>query len=203
MGEQQGSQPGKWVSDGGRLRWVSSEELRMENLETYGDEGFGNDLEDLDEEIWASDHLSLPPGAPESARIRAALAWLDRQRMQTQESINEQALLLYQQQRQHEEAPRTRRRRPEPPSPIAITSAELNGALDWFEAATIELRDLAERSSGRALVEWYLWISAAPPIPIHEDQETIANARSHGQSHARERTRQHTEQLTLPDMDED
>src|SRR5262245_26810055 len=56
---------GRWVSQGGVLRWEAGEGER--------------DVEDAQAEVksrWAEEEIELPQGAPDTLRIRAAHAWL-------------------------------------------------------------------------------------------------------------------------------
>ena len=79
---------------------------------------------------------------------------------------------------------------------------EHGAAADWFDTAAAELTDAAERSPGRALVEWYLWLLAtAPAAPAGGDP--LAAARARGADAARQRAQRHAEHLALPEMDDD
>src|SRR5579875_4228166 len=88
---------GHWVSEGGRLRWVPARELA--GNEPENDEA-ARELDDMDEAAWASDAPPLPPGAPESARVRAALAWLRRMRDLEREIVGELGFIEREQLRQ-------------------------------------------------------------------------------------------------------
>jgi hypothetical protein len=203
----QGERPrGHWISDGGRLRWISADEAIAEYNETTGIDSGDVVLPDLiDESPWSSDIPLLPPGAPESFRIRAALAWLMRQIAGLQERINELTLIEYEAQRardSEEMARPRRRRRPQPPTTTALELAFHRGALEWYEAATAELREQADRSSGRALVEWYLWLMAAPPLAA-DQEESLGRQQNIGYTEAHEATRGYAERLVQPEVEED
>jgi hypothetical protein len=188
---------GRWESEGGRLRWVAARDL-AENAGDV-DDATGRDLDELDEASWASDVPPLPPGAPESARVRAALAWLRRVRDTEGEIVGELGLIERDQLRAQDAAPPPRRARGTPtPNPITVQMAEHGAAAEWFEAAREALEDAAERNPGRALVEWYLWIAAdAAPAAMPGDE--LAQARARGAADAQWRAQRHAEHLALPE----
>jgi hypothetical protein len=200
---------GRWVSDGGRLEWIPARDQRPQALGDDEEEDAAAlaDLDALDEATWASDAPPLPQGAPESARVRAALAWLRRMRDTEREIVGELALIerdqLRQQDAMQQEMGGSRRTRgPQPPNPITVQMAEHGAAADWYETAIGELEEEADRSPGRALVEWYLWMTTlAAPAPASSD--LLATARLQGQADARRRTQRHAEHLALPEMDDE
>lgn len=190
---------GKWLSEGGRLRWVPARDLAGEDA---ADDDTGRDLDDLDEATWASDVPPLPPGAPESARVRAALAWLQRMRDSERDIVGELGIIERDQYRQQDAAPPRRMRGPQPPSLITLQMTEHGAAAEWFDAAAQALTDAAERSPGRALVEWYLWLLATAP-PAQLEGDPLAAARAQGTDAARQRAQRHAEHLALPEMDDE
>jgi hypothetical protein len=188
---------GKWISEGGRLRWVPARDL----AEDEDDADAARDLDELDEATWAGDAPPLPPGAPESARVRAALAWLHRMRDIERDLVGELGIIERDQFRQQDAAPPRRARGPQPPSLITLQMTEHGAAADWFDTAAQELREAAERSPGRALVEWYLWLLASPLV-APSPNDPLAAARAQGATAARERAQRHAEHLALPEMDD-
>ena len=194
---------GHWVSDGGRLQWIPARNMPPAPDAADDDEAGLRDLDNLDEASWASDSPPLPAGAPESARVRAALAWLHRMRDQEREIVGELALIERDQLRQQDAAPQTRRPRgPQPPNPITLDLATHGAAANWYDAAHDALVEENDRSSGRALVEWYLWLlTNAPMLPEQATPITVAQVR--GEEDAHLRTRRHAEYLALPEMDDE
>lgn len=194
---------GHWVTDGGRLQWVPARELPPALDAAPDDEAALRDLDDLDEAAWASDLPPLPPGAPETARVRAALAWLRRMRDQEREIVGELALIERDQLRQQDATPQHRRARgPQPPNPITLDLAAHGAAADWFDAAHEALVEENDRNSGRALVEWYLWLLATTPI-LPDNATPLVAAQVQGATAAHQRARRHAEHLALPEMDDE
>jgi hypothetical protein len=203
-----GARGGRWVSDGGRLTWVPARDQVPPTLGDDDDDAAAlADLDALDEATWASDAPPLPPGAPESARVRAATAWLRRMRDTEREVVGELALIEREQLRQQDAmqqemgGPR-RVRGPQPPNPITVQMAEHGAAADWYEEAMEALEEEADRSPGRALVEWYLWMTTRPKLTPAPD-DALAKARAQGEDDARQRAQRHAEHLALPEMDDD
>ncbi len=202
----QGARGGRWVSDGGRLEWVPARDhLPPSTGDDEADAATLADLDALDEATWASDAPPLPQGAPETARVRAALAWLRRMRDTEREIVGELALIERDQLRQQDAlqqemgGPR-RARGPQPPNPVTVQLAEHGAGADWYESAITALEEEADRSPGRALVEWYLWLTTLPtPTPT----DPLASARAQGATDARRRAMRHAEHLALPEMDDD
>jgi hypothetical protein len=193
---------GRWIVEGGRLRWIPAYETVDE--EDGAPDAFGDTLATFDEAAWASDTPPLPPGAPEPALVRATLAWLNRQRDENRALADEMALLERQRQREREEetlSPR-RRRQLEPPSAAALDMARYDGAANWFEIAADALLEQADRTPGRALVEWYLWLITDEAPDVSAD-DPIAIAGAQGREAAREHARKHAERLTAPESDDE
>lgn len=201
-----GARGGRWVSDGGRLEWIPArDQLPPATGDDEEDAATLADLDALDEATWASDAPPLPQGAPETARVRAALAWLRRMRDTEREVVGELALIerdqLRQQDAMQQEMGGPRRTRgPQPPNPVTLQLTEHGAAADWYETAISALEEEADRSPGRALVEWYLWMTTLPtPTP----SDALATARAQGEADARRRAMRHAEHLALPEMDDD
>jgi hypothetical protein len=192
---------GRWVSEGGRLRWVPARDMASAVPEN---EDEARDLDALDEAAWASDAPPLPPGAPESARVRAALAWLRRARDTEREIVGELGLIEREQLRQQDAAPQPRRARgPQQHSPVTLQMAEHGAAAEWFDAAYEMLVEEADRNSGRALVEWYLWLGTTAPTALAPAGDPLVAARAQGEANARFRAQRHAERLALPEMDDE
>lgn len=188
------ARPGRWVAEGGRLRWIPASDATAEDDDVGPDDA----LAALDEDQWASDTPSLPSGAPESARVRSALAWLARQRQNAATRIGELALEEHDHQQAAEAAPRRRQRGP---SESAVAISHLQGAEEWYGEAESLLREQADRTPGRALVEWYLAVQATPDRAPAAPDDPLGAAHVAGYTEASQRTRQHAERLTLPEID--
>jgi hypothetical protein len=194
---------GRWVSEGGRLRWIPARDMPAAQDDSDMEAPSAADLDQLDETMWASDRPPLPAGAPESARVRAALAWLRRMRDQEREILGELALIERDQYRQQDASPQPRRARdPQPFSLVTLEIAEHGAAADWYDTAYAALEEAADQSSDRALVEWYLWLVTNAPIADAATTE-IAAARTKGAAEAHLRARLHAEHLALPEMDDE
>jgi hypothetical protein len=205
------SSQGRWISDGGRLHWITGQDNDSDALDAH-ELGLTDDspeaisLEENDDDLWASDNPPLPPGAPEIVRIQAAHAWLNRQISYLQEQISVLTLEEYQNQRQRDEDARSNPRRRKQPielSPLVVQIAFYESARDWYMLALTELDDLSERSSGRAIVEWYLWLTTQRDLSSSESEDRIEQSRGSGRIMATEETQRHIERLVAPDLEED
>ena len=141
---------GKWVSQGGVLNW--------EEPEDFGDQGEPTIREEA-ESVWAADDVDLPPGAPDTARVRSARAWLARQRQREVDALG--MLLLERREIYGDEelesggSPRARRE----DNPLDLALAEHQAAVEEYEAMLAALDDIiAHNGPARALVEFYLWL---------------------------------------------
>ncbi len=196
---------GRWVSEGGRMRWVPARERAMENEERADSlDMSGVDLDALDEATWASDNPPLPAGASERDKARAVLAWLSRQIAEGRERVALATLELREQRLHRDEQAGPRRRRgPTAPDPLEFEIAHEESAVEWLESAREVLSDEADRNPPRALLEWYLWIlSAGTPIEQQGD-DPLATARIAGEREAWDRARQHAEHLAARDSEDD
>ena len=136
---------GQWVSVGGILHWEEADD---------DDVSPDQDVRSEAASIWADDLVDLPPGAPDAARVRAARAWLLKQRKLEAQALG--YLLLEQRKEQ-------RARELDPAAESADTSylelalAEQQAALDEYDTLLQQLDDVADHSgANRALVEYYL-----------------------------------------------
>lgn len=205
---------GQWVSQGGVLHWESPDEA------TEG-------KPDLRAEMaspWAQDEVDLPPGAPDSARIRAARAWLIRQRQLETEEVG--ALLLERRATGGDEVTSD-----EGEGPFDRALAEHQAVIETYERTLEALGDFAAHNGpARVLVELYLWLNerlamlAAMPeapeafaerlllVPI-EDEENTGNGRKEtptprsraqwqGCAEALLRARRRVEQVSAPEPED-
>jgi len=181
---------GRWVSQGGVLRWEDGED---EEKEASAQAEVNSH--------WAEDEVELPQGAPETLRIRAAHAWLARQRAM---EAQEQGLLLLErrlrgsqdtQDTQEDAAGMQRRRGPVEESPLDIALAEHQAAIEEYERLIEELDDVAAHNGpARVLVEYHLSLTErlaelarAPEAPAEfaerlllvpvEDEEAVVGAK--------------------------
>lgn len=213
---------GKWVSQGGILRWV-----------TPGDDDEEEDTSPRAEvnSPWADEEVDLPPGAPDTVRIRAARAWLLRQRALEAEA---QGALLLERRRlqgpQDEDESPTARRGPPEDSPLDIALAEHQAALEEYERLVEELAEIANHSGpARVLVEYHLYLTerlaelaTAPEAPAEfaeqlllvpvEDEESAAAPRGpaspraeaewRGRAEAVVATRRRVEKVSVPEPED-
>ncbi|HLZ25165.1 MAG TPA: hypothetical protein VKQ30_23835 [Ktedonobacterales bacterium] len=167
---------GQWISQGGVLHW-----------EIPGDEDESRrDLRSEAASVWAKDEVDLPPGVPDDARIRAARAWLARQRQFESEELG--TLLL-----ERRESGADEDATPEGEGPFDLALAEHQAAIETYERTLEALADLAAHAGpSRVLVEFYLWLNerlamlAAMPeapaqfaarlllIPVEDEENTPA-----------------------------
>ncbi len=151
--EPDGDEPsvsgGAWVSHGGILRWEGEGE----------EEAIGIRAEA--ESRWAADDVDLPPGAPDTLRIRATRAWLARQRQLESEAVG---VLLAERRSQkqtethHEYAHRERTsREPRDEGPLGLALAEHTAAMQEYERLLELMQETSEHSGpSRVLVELHL-----------------------------------------------
>lgn len=211
---------GHWVSSGGVLRW-----------ETNSDEE--EPIPDPRAEAkshWADDDVDLPPGAPDTLRIRSAHAWLVRRRALESEAQGE---LLLERRRIYgsgdDEAEQPRRGFQEE-SPLDIALAEHQSAIEEYERLIEELDQTIDHSGpARALVEYYLYLTerlaelaSAPEapaefaeklllIPVEDEESSSAPKRSvspraaaewSGRAEAVLQARRRVERVTAPEEDD-
>lgn len=177
---------GKWVSQGGILRW-----------ETPGDD----EEEDTGPRAevsspWADEEVDLPPGAPDVIRIRAARAWLLRQRALEAEA---QGVLLLERRRlqgpEDDDESRVSRGGPPEDSPLDVALVEHQSAIEEYERLLEELAEIMNHSGpAQVLVEYHLYLTErlaelamAPEAPAEfaerlllipvEDEESAAQPR--------------------------
>src|SRR5262249_53152815 len=179
---------GRWGSQGGVLRW-----------EAGGDEEKVASAQAEVKSQWAEEGVELPQGAPESLRIRAAHAWLARQRAM---EAQEQGLLLLErrlrgsQEAEKDTADPQRQRGLAEESPLDIALAEHQAAIEEDERLVEELDDIAAHNGpARVLVEYHLYLTErlaelarAPEAPAEfaeqlllvpvEDEEAVVGAKA-------------------------
>jgi len=142
---------GTWVSEGGVLRWERPGEV---------DEEEATDTVSEASSPWAADEVELPPGAPESLRVRSARAWMLRQRGLEAEAVG--YLLLERRRLQEARAgeeggPPEREMEPSADDPLGLGLAEHQAAIEEYERLLGELEEVAAHNGPpRVLVEFYL-----------------------------------------------
>lgn len=204
--EQDGAAPfnqdgaGRWISLGGKLRWHGLQHRSAEDEDD--DEDAGDEVPPADYPGWESDLPPIPTGAPERVRLRVALTWLGRQMERARDTLGELALREHEAHVQRESEPPRRHRGPTPPDPLAIERARAEGTAAWFEDASVQLCEEAERTPGRALVEWYLALLTESE-PEAEGADALAQARAEGRAVARERALRYAERLAQPEIEDD
>ena len=147
--------PGQWVSAGGVLRWEQPSDV---------DEAEATDARTEARSHWAEDEVELPPGAPDTARIRATRAWLLRQRAAESDAVG--YLLL---ERRKLEAARTggtadqgeREERQETgEGPLDLALIEHQAAIEAYDKVLAALEEVeAHNGPQRVLVEFHLWLN--------------------------------------------
>ncbi len=155
-----------WVSQGGILRWI---EPGDEEIEKPGDP------RSEARSRWASETVDLPPGAPDSLRLRSLRAWLLRQRLLETEAVGQ--LLL---ERRRQEANDDAALDVDFPggegddSPFELELVKRQAAIEVYEALVESLDEMVAHSGpARVLVEYYLWLgerlallASTAPIPL-------------------------------------
>ncbi|HKS71469.1 MAG TPA: hypothetical protein VJQ45_13680, partial [Ktedonobacterales bacterium] len=174
---------GRWVSEGGVMRWERPGEVDEEEALDAASEASSP---------WAKDEIELPPGAPEALRGRAARAWLLRQRTL---ELDAMGVLLLERRRLHEaggageaevDAP------PEDPLPLALALAEHQAAIEEYERLLAEMDEIASHiGPARVLVEFYLGVMerlaelAAQPEAPAEFADALLAAQVEGEENVR------------------
>lgn len=151
--------PGQWVSAGGVLRWEQPGDVDEEEATGARAEARSH---------WAGDDVELPPGAPDTARIRATRAWLLRQRAAESDAVG--YLLL---ERRKLEAARTgatgepnerEERQVEQQEsgegPLDLALIEHQAAIEAYDKVLAALDEVeAHNGPARVLVEFHLWLN--------------------------------------------
>ena len=210
-GESEPAAPGTWVSLGGVMHWEGDEPAQA-NPQTEA------------ASQWADDSLDLPPGVPDAARVRAAHAWILRQRALESEAIGQ--LLLARRELQSggdEQATETG-------SPLDLELAEHQAAVEEYERLVTALDDItAHNGPAHVMVEFYLTLTerlaelaAAPEAPADfaerlllvpvEDEEAATGAKTlptpqaeaqwRGRSEAVIQARRRVERVTSPEPED-
>lgn len=212
---------GKWVSQGGVLNWEEPESALSQEEPSIREEA---------ESVWAADEVDLPAGAPDSARVRAARAWLAKQR---QLEVDAMGVLLLERRDIYgadelESGAPGRVTREDNPLDLAL--AEHQAAVEEYEMMLSALDDiLTHTGPARALVEYYLWLgerlaelAQAPEAPAGfaarlllapiEDEETAepgepaptprAAAEWQGRAEAVTQARRRIERVTAPEPED-
>lgn len=148
---------GHWVRQGGVISWEDDDEETETGARSPRAEA---------QSVWAEDDLDMPPGAPDHLRVRAAHAWIVRQRSLEEEAIG---LLLLERRRMHaedeEQAPGDAQERRETEAgtgegPLDLALTEHQAALEAYDLMLGALDDItAHTGPAAALVEFYLWLT--------------------------------------------
>lgn len=185
----EGRQEGHWISQGGILTWEEPEGRAAET-----DTGLRAEVDSH----WAAEDVDLPPGTPDAIRIRAAHAWLARQRALEADAVG--MLLLERRKLEQgtasdEEPPPQRAAGDQGGSALDLAVIEHQTAIETYDRLIETLDDLANHTGpARVLVEFYLWVTerlaavAAMPeapagfaervllIPVEDEENTRPSA---------------------------
>jgi hypothetical protein len=188
------------VASGGVIHWDEPEDASDPQAELSSPLG--------------NEEVELPPGAPPGPRVRAVHAWLLRKREDEHAAMGN-LLLAQREQRVADDtelAPRRRAQRGEPEaSPLELAIAEHEGAAVEYEELLAALDEhILHAGTGRALVEYYLWLTehlaalAAQPEAASADAppRTPAVASWLGHAQAALAARSRVERMTAPDQDD-
>lgn len=152
----EGRQEGRWVSQGGILTWEEPDGRTAAEAEAG--------LRAEAESRWAAEDVDLPPGTPDTIRIRAAHAWLARQRALEAEAVG--MLLLERRKLEQgdathdEESPRQRATGDEEGSALDLAVIEHQAAIESYDRLIEALDDIITHTGpARVLVEFYLWLT--------------------------------------------
>lgn len=151
----EGRQEGRWVSQGGILTWEESDE-------SAAAEAKGGLRAEADSR-WAADDVDLPPGTPDAIRIRAAHAWLARQRALESEAVGMLLLerrALEQRATSDEDAPRPSAIGDQGGSALDLAVVEHQAAIETYDRLIEALDNIITHTGpARVLVEFYLWLT--------------------------------------------
>ncbi|MGZ3715375.1 MAG: hypothetical protein ACXVA4_08150 [Ktedonobacterales bacterium] len=151
----EGRQEGRWVSQGGILTW---EEPNGRNA-SEAEAGLRAEADSR----WAAEDVDLPPGTPDPIRIRAAHAWLARQRALETEAVG---MLLLERRRleqgdaSDEEPQRRQMLDDQNGSALDLAVIEHQAAIETYDRLIEALDDIITHTGpARVLVEFYLWLT--------------------------------------------
>jgi hypothetical protein len=137
---------GAWVSQGGILRWEGDEH-----------EEESGSIRAEAESRWAANDVDLPPGAPDTLRIRSTRAWLARQRQLEADAVG---MLLLERRKLAGADSRSDDAQlgiATTESPLDLALVEHNAAMQEYERLLELLADVAAHSGpSRLLVELHL-----------------------------------------------
>ncbi len=146
---------GHWVSQGGILTWEEPEGHATAEAEAG--------LRAEANSHWAAEDVDLPPGTPDTIRIRAAHAWLARQRALEAEAVG---MLLLERRKlepetaSDEEPPPQRAADDQGGSALDLAVIEHQTAIETYDRLIETLDDLVNHTGpARVLVEFYLWLT--------------------------------------------
>lgn len=155
-GESAGSQQeGHWVSQGGILTWEEPDGHTAADTEAG--------LRAEADSRWAAEDVDLPPGTPDPIRIRAAHAWLARQRALEAEAVGMLLLerrKLEQGDTSDEESQSRQTGDDQDYSPLDLAVVEHQTAIETYDRLIEALDDIITHTGpARVLVEFYLWLT--------------------------------------------
>lgn len=211
---------GKWVSQGGILNWEEPDSLAGRDEPSIREEA---------ESVWGVDDVDLPAGAPDTARVRAARAWLAKQRQLEVDALG--TLLLRRREIYGgEDLESAVAGHPHEDNPLDLALAEHQAAVEEYEALLAALDDVVSHNGpARALVEFYLWLgerlaelAQSPEAPAGfaaslllvpmEDEESAepgepaptprASAEWQGRTEAVTQARRRVERVTAPEPED-
>ena len=151
----EGRQEGRWVSQGGILTWEEPDGRTAAEAEAG--------LRAEADSRWAAEDVDLPPGTPDPIRIRAAHAWLARQRALETEAVG--MLLLERRKLEQgsgddEEPPRRQVIDNQGGSMLDLAVIEHQAAIETYDRLIEALDDIITHTGpARVLVEFYLWLT--------------------------------------------
>jgi hypothetical protein len=154
-GTTEGRQEGRWVSQGGILTWEEPDGSTAAETEAG--------LRAEADSRWAAEDVDLPPGTPDPIRIRAAHAWLARQRALETEAVGMLLLerrKLEQGDASDEEPPRRQMHDDQNGSALDLAVIEHQAAIETYDRLIEALDDIITHTGpARVLVEFYLWLT--------------------------------------------
>lgn len=154
-GAAESRQEGRWVSQGGILTWEEPDGRTAAEAETGLRAEAGS--------RWAAEDVDLPPGTPDPIRIRAAHAWLARQRALESEAVGMLLLerrKLEQGDTETEEPPRRHMPDNQEGSALDLAIIEHQASIETYDRLIEALDDIITHTGpARVLVEFYLWLT--------------------------------------------
>ncbi len=170
-------------SDSGADDIVISENTALEQQAAY------NELSD-EEDIFP------PEGAPPSLLAEAAFLWLEHRKAERRDAQNSALLQLRNQHMQSD------KRDSDSQENILLERniVFFEGAAEWFDEASRNLSEIAQKSLGRFALEWYMWAQTA--LFTETDGDRFVADRRAGYDDGRKETLRFIERLARPNIDD-